>query len=142
LLHCNNFYTDSLFQADSLAAIEPLLNLPNPQRNMYLVAIAWMYVVVMMSVAEATAPNGTVLGAIVTFFLYGVLPCVILMYLMGTPMRRRALRAQEQAELEAYRAAAEKQEAAAATTLSPSSFQPDAGSKPPADVITPVREKL
>jgi hypothetical protein len=142
LLHCNNFYADSLFQADSLAAIAPLLNLPNPQRNMYLIAIAWMYVVVMMSVAEATAPNGTVLGAIVTFFLYGVLPCVILMYLMGTPMRRRALRAQEQAELEAYRAAAEKQEAAAATTLSPSSFQPDAGSKPPADAITPVREKL
>jgi hypothetical protein len=109
---------------------------------MYLIAIAWMYVVVMMSVAEATAPNGTVLGAIVTFFLYGVLPCVILMYLMGTPMRRRALRAQEQAELEAYRAAAEKEEAAAATTLSPSSFQPDAGSKPPTDTITPVREKL
>ena len=35
---------------------------------MYLVAIAWMYVVLMMSVAEATNANGTVLGAIVTFF--------------------------------------------------------------------------
>jgi uncharacterized membrane protein len=104
---------------------------------MYLVAIAWMYVVVMMSVAEATAPNGTVLGAVVTFVLYGVLPCVILMYLMGTPMRRRAIRAREKAELEALRS----QAAAQASTLSPSSFQPDTGSHAPADAIPPVREK-
>jgi uncharacterized membrane protein len=110
---------------------------------MYLVAIAWMYVVVMMSVAEATAPNGTVLGAIVTFVLYGVLPCVILMYLMGTPMRRKAIRAKEKAELEAFRAAAAKESAASsATTLSPSLFEPDAGSKAPAHAIAPVREKL
>ena len=36
---------------------------------MYLVVIAWIYVVLMMSVAEATNTNGTLLGAIVTFFL-------------------------------------------------------------------------
>lgn len=29
---------------------------------MYLVAIAWIYVVLMMAVAEATNSNGTVLG--------------------------------------------------------------------------------
>jgi hypothetical protein len=110
---------------------------------MYLIAIAWMYVVVMMSVAEATAANGTVLGAIITFVLYGVLPCVILMYLMGTPMRRRAIRAKEKAELEAFREAAARESASlSATTLSPSLFQPDAGSHSPADAITPVREKL
>jgi mannose/fructose/N-acetylgalactosamine-specific phosphotransferase system component IID len=96
---------------------------------MYLVAIAWMYVVVMMSVAEATAPNGTVLGAIVTFFLYGVLPCVILMYLMGTPMRKRAIRAKEKAELEALRAQV-------------ASGQPDAGSESAADAIPAVRKEL
>jgi hypothetical protein len=109
---------------------------------MYLVAIAWMYVVVMMSVAEATAPNGTVLGAIITFFLYGVLPCGILMYLMGTPMRRRAIRAKEKVELEAFRQAAASDAAASATTLSPSLFEPDTGRKAPADAITAVREKL
>jgi mannose/fructose/N-acetylgalactosamine-specific phosphotransferase system component IID len=104
---------------------------------MYLVAIAWMYVVVMMSVAEATAPNGTVLGAIVTFFLYGVLPCVILMYLMGTPMRRRAIRAKEQAELEQLRA-----QAAAAGALEPdASGQPNAGSETPAELVAPVRKE-
>jgi uncharacterized membrane protein len=110
---------------------------------MYLVAIAWMYVVVMMSVAEATAPNGTVLGAIVTFILYGVLPCVILMYLMGTPMRRKAIRAKENAELQAFREAAAKDASASqATTLSPSLFQPDTGGEAPAHAVSPVREKL
>ena len=64
---------------------------------MYLVAIAWMYVVLMMTVAEATSPAGTVLGAAVTFVLYGVLPVSILMYLMGTPMRMKARRAAEAA---------------------------------------------
>jgi len=41
---------------------------------MYIVAIAWIYVALMMSVAEATNTNGTVLGGIVTFILYGILP--------------------------------------------------------------------
>jgi uncharacterized membrane protein len=110
---------------------------------MYLIAIAWMYVVVMMSVAEATAPNGTVLGAIITFFLYGVLPCVILMYLMGTPMRRKAIRAKETAELQALRAAAANGSAASgASPDTPDLLQPDAGSKAPAHAVAPVREKL
>jgi hypothetical protein len=110
---------------------------------MYLIAIAWMYVVVMMSVAEATAANGTVLGAIITFVLYGVLPCTILMYLMGTPMRRKAIRAKEKAELEAFREAAARESASSsATTLSPSLYQPDASSESPAHAIAPVREKL
>ena len=34
---------------------------------MYLVLIAWFYVAVMMAVAEATSPVGSVLGALVTF---------------------------------------------------------------------------
>lgn len=62
---------------------------------MYLVAIAWMYVAVMMAIAEATHSQGTVLGAIITLVLYGVLPLTLVLYLMGTPMRRRK-RLQEQ----------------------------------------------
>jgi uncharacterized membrane protein len=108
---------------------------------MYLIAIAWMYVVVMMSVAEATAPQGTVLGAIITFVLYGVLPCTILMYLMGTPMRRKAIRAKEKAELEALRDAAANSEAAPSNVLAPTSLQPDTGREAPAHAIAPVREK-
>ena len=62
---------------------------------MYLVVIAWLYVVLMMTVAEATGPNGTVLGAIVTFFLYGLLPLSLVVYLMLAPQRRRARRERE-----------------------------------------------
>lgn len=62
---------------------------------MYLVVIAWMYVVLMMAVAEAASPNGTVLGAVVTFVLYGLVPLSIVVYLMGTPQRRRAIKAAE-----------------------------------------------
>jgi hypothetical protein len=62
---------------------------------MYLVAIAWFYVVLMMAVAEATSSNGTVLGAVITFVLYGVLPVSILMYLLGTPLRAKARRERE-----------------------------------------------
>jgi hypothetical protein len=65
---------------------------------MYLVTIAWMYVVLMMALAEATNPAGTVLGAIVTFLLYGALPLSIVLYVMGTPGRRRARRAAESAD--------------------------------------------
>ncbi len=72
---------------------------------MYLVIIAWMYVVLMMSVAEATNTTGTVLGAIVTFFLYGVGPAALLAYLMGTPARKRAIKKREADELAAARSA-------------------------------------
>ena len=62
---------------------------------MYLIVIAWIYVVLMMSVAEATNSNGTLLGAIVTFFMYGVGPAALAAYLMATPARKRALKKRE-----------------------------------------------
>lgn len=65
---------------------------------MYLVVIAWLYVALMMSVAEATGTNGSLLGAIVTFFLYGLLPLALVVYLMLTPQRRKGLREREAAE--------------------------------------------
>jgi hypothetical protein len=65
---------------------------------MYIVAIAWIYVVLMMAVAEALHADGTVLGAVFTFLLYGVGPLAIVLYLMGTPARRRARLAAEAAE--------------------------------------------
>ena len=57
---------------------------------MYLVLIGWLYVAMMMAVAEATSTTGTLLGTLVTFVLYGVLPLAIVMYLLLTPARRRA----------------------------------------------------
>lgn len=63
--------------------------------QMYLVAIAWIYVVLMMAAAEAGSSNGSMLGAVITFFLYGVLPLTLVLYLLRTPARRRTQRARE-----------------------------------------------
>jgi hypothetical protein len=56
---------------------------------MYIVAIAWLYVVFMMAVAEAMSPQGGLLGAFFTLLLYGVGPLALLLYILGTPGRRR-----------------------------------------------------
>lgn len=64
---------------------------------MLLVAIAWIYVVLMVAVVEATSPQGTLLGAFFTLLLYGVLPLGIVGYLLLSPARRRARRDAEAA---------------------------------------------
>ncbi|ODU09900.1 MAG: hypothetical protein ABS84_05395 [Rubrivivax sp. SCN 71-131] len=63
--------------------------------HIHLVVAAWLYVVLMMAVAEALSSQGSVLGAIVTFVLYGLLPLSVLVYILATPARRRARRARE-----------------------------------------------
>jgi membrane protein implicated in regulation of membrane protease activity len=87
---------------------------------MYLVAIGWMFVVVLMAAAEAMSPIGTLLGAFFTLLLYGVLPLAIVLYVMGAPMRRRARRA------------AEERAASAA---------PDGGGHAAGDAVAPEREE-
>jgi hypothetical protein len=88
---------------------------------MYLVAIGWMFVVVTMAAAEAMSPIGTVLGAFVTLVLYGLLPLGIVLYVMGTPARRRArLAAERQAE---------------------SSVEPDRGGHAAGDTVAPERKE-
>jgi len=59
---------------------------------MLLVAIAWAYVVLMVALAELFSPQGTWLGAVMTVLLYGVGPLSVLLYILGTPGRRRARR--------------------------------------------------
>lgn len=86
---------------------------------MYIVAIAWIYVAFMMAVAEATHPSGTVLGAVMTFVLYGLGPVGLVSYILGTPARNRARRAQEQA----------------------ASVQPDGASHAAGDTVTPERKE-
>jgi mannose/fructose/N-acetylgalactosamine-specific phosphotransferase system component IID len=67
---------------------------------MYIVAIAWMFVVTLMAVVEAVASNGSLLGAIITFVFYGILPLGLVLYLLGTPLRMRHNKAKEAAEKE------------------------------------------
>ncbi len=104
---------------------------------MYLIVIAWTYVTLMMAVAEATSPNGTVLGAVITFALYGMLPMGILVYILGTPSRKRAIKAREAAEQAAYDAEQAAAAAAAATTAT-ASAAPDAGGEAPASAEGPT----
>jgi mannose/fructose/N-acetylgalactosamine-specific phosphotransferase system component IID len=96
-----------------------------------LVVIAWGYVVLMMAVAEATSTTGTVLGAIFTLLLYGLLPIALVIYLMRAPARSRANKAREMTAQEQAR-----REAACASGL------PDQGGEAAGDSVTPVREKL
>ena len=92
---------------------------------MYLVLIAWFYVALMMAVAEATSPVGSVRGAVFTFLLYGALPMVVVGYIMGTPARKRARLKREAAE-----------NSSADSTLSP-----DASRESTGDAIAPVRKE-
>jgi hypothetical protein len=91
---------------------------------MYIVLIAWLYVALMMAIAEANSPIGSVLGAFFTFILYGLLPMAIVAYLMGTPARRKARQAAEQSALEPLHSA------------------PNTSSEAPGDTVTPVRKEL
>lgn len=108
-------------------------HLPEHIIVMHLVVIAWLYVALMMAVAEATNTNGTVLGAVFTFLLYGLLPVALVVYLMSTPARRRAIKERE---------ATERASAIHATQVEAApSAAPDAGGEPAADAVPPVREK-
>lgn len=90
---------------------------------MYLIVIAWMYVVLMMSIAEATSSNGSILGALVTFVLYGVGPVTLVVYLMGAPARSKAIK-QREAQARAAQMACGRQNMTPETALP---VQPDAG---------------
>lgn len=63
--------------------------------RMYIVAIAWIYVVLMMSITETS-----VVAGVMTFALYGILPLTIILYLMAGPQRRRRRAAAAQQDLQ------------------------------------------
>jgi biotin transporter BioY len=65
---------------------------------MMIVAIGWMYVVTLMA---ATEPS--IVGGIMTFFGYGVLPLSIVLYLGNA--RKRRVRAQQARKAEQFDAA-------------------------------------
>ena len=51
---------------------------------MYIIAIARLYVTLLMALTESSWVAG-----VATFVFYGLLPMSILLYLLGTPQRRR-----------------------------------------------------
>jgi predicted membrane channel-forming protein YqfA (hemolysin III family) len=66
-------------------------------KMLHLVALAWMYVVLMVALAEAFSPQGTALGAVFTVVGWGVIPLSIVLYILATPSRRAARKARESA---------------------------------------------
>jgi len=87
---------------------------------MHLIALGWAYVVLMMALAEALGPGGSVPGAVVTALLYGALPLAIVLYIGGTRARRRARRAAEAGS---------------------HGGDPGGGGEPPGEAVAPVREE-
>ena len=51
---------------------------------MYVVAIAWLYVTLMMALTEHSITAG-----VLTFTFYGLLPCALLLWIVGTSQRKR-----------------------------------------------------
>ncbi|MEO8298714.1 MAG: hypothetical protein ABI574_13005 [Burkholderiales bacterium] len=92
---------------------------------MYIVIMAWLYVALMMALAEANHPLGSVLGALTTFVMYGLAPMALAVYLLRTPHRRRAAREKEQAQ---HQAAPEPSPASSASTAQPDDRGHSAGS--------------
>jgi biotin transporter BioY len=62
---------------------------------MHIAAVGWIYVVLMMSIVEESFVAG-----IMTFFLYGVLPVTIIIYIGGTGKRRRRREQERQREMQ------------------------------------------
>lgn len=51
---------------------------------MYIVAIGWLWVALMMSLTETSLSAG-----LLSFFFYGLAPLALFLWLVGTPARRR-----------------------------------------------------
>lgn len=58
---------------------------------MYIIAIGWIYVVLMMAATEDSLTAGAM-----TFLWYGVAPLALFLWLLGTPQRKRSRRAAQE----------------------------------------------
>ncbi|HEU5297206.1 MAG TPA: hypothetical protein VFU71_20665 [Burkholderiaceae bacterium] len=83
---------------------------------MLIVSIAWVFAVGLFAVAHASAPGGTVLGALVTLVL-GLAPLAMVIYIALMASRRRRARQARSAS------------------------DPDGGGHAPGDAVAPKREE-
>jgi biotin transporter BioY len=58
--------------------------------NMYIIAIGWLYVTVLLAASEPSIVVG-----ILSFLFYGLLPCSILLWMSGSKVRRQRRAYQE-----------------------------------------------
>ena len=85
-----------------------------------LIAIAWLYVVLMVALVEWLGPGGSALGALFTLFGWGVLPLGLVLYILSTPARRHARLRREHVA---------------------ASAQPDGSGHASGDAVTPERKE-
>ena len=102
---------------------------------MYLVVIAWLYVTVMMAVAEMASPSGSVVAGLGMLLFYALLPVGLLLYIVPRLRRKRGTFHRDgQAEKPAVKSEQARD------------VKPDAGGKTTAatqgERIAPVREEL
>lgn len=57
---------------------------------MYIIAIGWLYVTILVALNEPTIVSG-----IISFLIYGLLPCGLLLWMAGSKVRRQRRRHQE-----------------------------------------------
>lgn len=55
---------------------------------MYVIAIAWLYVALLVAVS-----NDSIVGGLLTFAFFGLGPLALFLWIFGTPARRRRQRA-------------------------------------------------
>jgi len=60
---------------------------------LYLIAIAWVYVVLMMSLAESS-----LIAGIMTFIFYCIIPLGLVLYILSSPARKRQRKLDEAAQ--------------------------------------------
>jgi hypothetical protein len=68
---------------------------------MLIIAIGWLFVVAMFAVVQFVSPQGSFLVALLLVLGAGVLPLVLVIYVMGAPGRRRRRLAESAADPDA-----------------------------------------
>jgi hypothetical protein len=58
--------------------------------GMYIIAIGWLYVTALVAANEAT-----IVAGILSFIIYGLMPCALLLWLGGSKVRRQRRAYQE-----------------------------------------------
>lgn len=91
---------------------------------MLVIAVAWMFVVLMVAIVEATAPNGSLLAALGTLLFWGALPLALMLYLVAAAARRR-----------------QRRDAARTIAAQASAADPDGGGHAPGGAVAAEREE-
>lgn len=51
---------------------------------MYILAIGWLYVTLLVAATE-----GTIVAGVISFLFYGLLPCAVIIWMSGSKVRRQ-----------------------------------------------------